>query len=131
MKGFIFIFIFMASVLAAFAQDGKVEIIGAKELDKRISDRIQTIDTNDLEGYRIQLFFGTDMLNAQKVRANFIAKYPEMSKQTYMPYSQPYWRVRVGNFYTQLEAQEFFRKLESDFGSVFLVKDRITIPSLH
>lgn len=114
----------------AFAQQGKVEIIGADKLDKRIEQKVETYDSTELDGYRIQLFFGTDMNNAQKVKEKFKSLYPELAKQVYMPYSQPYWRVRIGNFYTQLEAQPMLRQLEDDFESVFLVKEKIERPPL-
>jgi len=127
---FSFIFLYVASGFA-FAQSGNVEIIGAKQLDGRIEVKVSEFDSSEIDGYRIQLFFGTDMENAQKVKSKFISNYPELANETYMPYSQPYWRVRVGNFYTQLEAQSFFRELEDEFGSVFLVKDKITLPVLR
>jgi len=113
------------------AQQGSVEIIGADELDKRIAEKVEAYDSTELDGYRIQLFFGADMNNAQKVKEKFRSLYPDMYYQVYMPYSQPYWRVRVGNFYSQLEAQPMLRKLEEDFESVFLVKEKIERPPLR
>lgn len=125
-----FLIALILGAFGSFAQQGKVEIIGADELDKRIAQKVESYDSTELDGYRIQLFFGADMNNAQKVKDKFRSLYPDMFYQVYMPYSQPYWRVRVGNFYSQLEAQPMLRKLEEDFESVFLVKDKIERPPL-
>lgn len=112
------------------AQDGKVVVHGSELIDQRIESLIADVDTSELEGYRIQLFFGTDMNNAEEVKAKFASLYPGWSSQIYMPYTQPYWRVRIGNFYSQLEAQPMLKQLASDFGNVFLVKDKIVRPPL-
>ncbi|MCB9246220.1 MAG: SPOR domain-containing protein [Flavobacteriales bacterium] len=126
----LFCCLFIAGIAAAFSQEGKVVYHGTERIDLKIESLSSRIDTTEMEGYRIQLFFGTDMNNAEEVKARFASLYPEWTRQIYMPYTQPYWRVRVGNFYSQLEAQPMLKQLAADFGNVFLVKDKIVRPPL-
>jgi hypothetical protein len=130
MKQTLLLFIGLSFAMITKAQTGSVDIIGAEILDSRIESKLAQVDTSALHGYRIQLFFGTEMTSAQQVLQKFNSLYPAYSSQSYMPYNQPYWKVRIGNFYSQLEAQVMLRKLEKDFDSVFLVKEIIVRPPL-
>jgi hypothetical protein len=81
-------------------------------------------NSKGVPGYRIQLFSdsGNDAKDkANKVKSNFLAKYPDES--TYLQYTEPNFKIRVGNFRTRLEAEKFFAELSPDFPYAFIVRD--------
>jgi hypothetical protein len=52
--------------------------------------------------------------------------YPEL--KAYLLFQSPYYRIKVGNFKTQSEAQAYLKSLSEAFkGSVFIVRDVIEV----
>lgn len=104
------------------------------KVDERINEELRMkdakVDTNALPGYRIQIFFGSNMRDAQAAMGSFRAKYPDYSSQVYQLYQQPSWKVRVGNFYREIEAQDLLNQVRKDFPDAFVVKDKIKLPPL-
>ena len=41
---------------------------------------------------------------------------------------QPYYRLRVGDFRTRLEAENLYQQLKNDFKDSFVTADRIELP---
>lgn len=84
-------------------------------------------------GYRIQVFSDnnsrTAKAEARTRQRNISSQFPEMG--TYVVYNSPYWRLRVGNFRTQEEANAAAADLKSAFPAyskeIRVVRDRITI----
>lgn len=89
--------------------------------------------TGNMGGYRIQVFSDSNPSTAKaeaRARArNINARFPQFG--TYVVYSSPYWRLRVGNFRTHEEANAAAHELKDAFPSysreIRVVKDRITI----
>jgi len=79
-------------------------------------------------GYRIQINFGQDRNQANKVRNDFSGKYPGIP--TYMAYQQPYFKVNVGDFRTKLEATKNLNMVRKSYPGSFIVKDKINPPPL-
>ena len=82
------------------------------EQDQRIEQLIQRqrkIHNNDntIDGFRIQIFMesGNDAVEkANEVMKEFQLKYPDIP--IYLVFGQPYYRLRVGDFRTRLEAAQ-------------------------
>ncbi len=82
-------------------------------------------------GFRVQMFLDNNAStakNAARRRASEVAsRFPEM--RTYVTYNAPYWRLRVGDFKSQADANEAAAKLRSAFpGSakeIRVVRDNI------
>jgi hypothetical protein len=106
-----------------------VKIIGDAYLDSLIERNIELNQAaNGIQGYRIQIFFGSDRRAANEARTKFLQLYPET--EAYLVYQQPNFKVRVGDFRNQLEAQAMFRGLLAQFETVFIVPDKINLPKL-
>jgi cell division protein FtsN len=45
--------------------------------------------------------------------------------RSYVSYTQPNYRVRVGDFRTRLEAQKFLNELRKQYSSLFIFAERI------
>ncbi len=89
--------------------------------------------TGKMGGYRIQVFSDSNPTTAKgeaRARArNISSRFPQYD--TYVVYSSPYWRLRVGDFRTHEEANAAAHELKEAFPSysreIRVVKDRITV----
>lgn len=82
-------------------------------------------------GYRLQLFSGTGTTarqEANQLRADFMDKNPDVP--AYLTYQAPNFKVRVGDFRTELEAIKLQREMEYQWPGAFVVRDMIKFPKL-
>lgn len=82
-----------------------------------------------IEGYRIQIYADAgnqSKLRTQRRQAEFDNKYPWA--KSYIIYDAPDFKLRVGNFRTRLDARRFLEKIARDYGSAYIVVDRIEYP---
>ena len=124
---------FLSSVLVIF-------IFGVSQAQENNNDSTQTIthvikdsrigkleaaykSTYKLEGYRIQIFSGNKRQPAKDARLKFTRVYRKT--KAHEVYEQPYFKVRVGDFKTKLEALKFKNELTKHFPNCFIVNDEI------
>jgi hypothetical protein len=112
-------------------KDTRIDTLCAmhKEINSVLSENI---NDDGIEGYRIQIFF--DSGNNSKARANdviaaFIERYPEVS--AYISFKEPYYRVRVGDFRTKLQALGFLHKIIGVYPNAWIIKSKISFPDLE
>lgn len=96
----------------------------------RLKERKMNDDGNNFKGFRIQIYGGLNSADAQKTRAAFIIKFKE-KYPTYNPYSQPYYRIRVGDFVNFWEARKLQQDIIKDFPNAMVVQDNISLPRLR
>lgn len=92
--------------------------------------KINSLDSL-VTGYRVQIFFESGNYSkdlAMKTAEEFTGNYPEVPY--YLSFSEPYYRIRVGDFRTIIEAKGFLKNIIKDYPAAFEVKDRIYFPSL-
>lgn len=82
-----------------------------------------------MDGYRVQLFAGSNLGTANKIKSDFTLEYDD--EEAYLDWEQPTFRVRVGDFLTKNEAIVFCNELKSKFPGAFVVKDRVKKPELR
>ena len=83
------------------------------------------------DGYRVQLFSGsgTEARNqANDLRAEFMTLYPNVP--AYLIYQAPNFKVRIGDFRTELEAIRLQRELSYQYPGGFVARDLIKFPRL-
>ncbi len=80
------------------------------------------------EGYRVQIFSGNKKQPAKEMKAKYISLHHK--NKAHEIYQQPYFKVRVGDFRTKLEALAFQKELAIHFPNCFIVKDEIEIEEL-
>lgn len=127
----IFTIIVTLITAGAFAQEtGKVTVVKDPLIDSLIARRIAlnkgvTKDGTPIVvyGYRVQIFFGNDRKEAYNEQARFASLYPEYA--TYISYTQPNYRVKVGDFRTKAEAQRLMTELRPQFPTLFIFNERI------
>lgn len=119
-------------VTSAFAQSGRVEVISDPRIDQLVEKHIylnQHLST--LDGWRVQIFFDSganSKRRASDALNRFTALYPET--QAYLSFKEPYYRVRVGDFRTRLEAEGFMKAIAADYPNAFAAADMINPPPL-
>jgi hypothetical protein len=86
---------------------------------------------NGINGYRIQICLesGNNSKNkASRKKDRFDKRYSRVP--SYMTFHQPYFRVRVGDFRTKLEAEAFLKRVVRNFRGAFVIKSKIKLPVL-
>jgi len=78
-----------------------------------------------IDGFTIQVYGGDDRAAAQNSRLNLIRNFP--STEPRMVFEQPNYKVRVGRYYTRLEAQNLFTEVKQVFPKAILIPARINI----
>ncbi len=107
--------------------EGKVEVVQDERITQLAEQyRRMSLNNPQVDGYRVQIFFesgSNSKIAATNVQTGFETTYPEFN--SYLSYNEPYYRVRVGDFRTLIEAVGFQKKIASDFPNSFPVKDKI------
>ena len=106
------------------------------EQDTRVNSLLnlhKEINSQDslVSGYRVQIFFESGNFSkdsAIKTAEEFNVSFPEI--RYYLSFSEPYYRIRVGDFRTLIEAKGFLAKLIHTYPSAFEVKDMVYFPPL-
>jgi len=101
--------------------------------DKRLLDllhmyKAENKEKGGIDGFRVQIHFGTDYTLSTKVQKKFEEKYPKTP--IYLKYESPNFRLRVGDFRNRFEATGFLEKISEDFPNAFRVRDVIQLPVL-
>ena len=105
-------------------QDARIENLLRKQLE------VHAIDSAS-NGYRIHIFMeiGNEALtHAEEVRKRFEETFPEIP--IYLSYSEPYFRLRAGDFRNRVEAQQCLLRVKHVFGEAFVIADVILQPKL-
>ena len=103
-------------------QDQRIEQLIKRQKDIHAAD-------NTIDGFRIQIFMesGNDAVDlANAAMEEFTEKHPDIP--IYLIFGQPYYRLRVGDFRTRLEAEKAFQTLSQDYKKAFITSDRIQLP---
>lgn len=84
-----------------------------------------------ISGYRVQIFMasGNDALsNAEKVKEDFDTNFPNLT--AYLTFREPYYRVRVGDYRTRLEANQQLKAIRKSYQDAWIILDKISLPPL-
>lgn len=129
---------FSITTFTVFSQEkGAVEVVKNSAIDSLISRRLllqKSVSPRNespllLYGFRVQVFFGPDRKKAYQEQARVKELYPEYPN--YLTYTQPNYRIKVGDFRTRSEAQKLMNQLKPYFSSLFIFNERIHPPKLE
>lgn len=116
----------------AQTEPGEVTIYSDPAIDSLMQLHIAFNDAFPvMPGYRIQIFFesGNQALNnAEEVKNKFTEKFEGTA--AYLQFGAPYYRVRVGDFRTRLDAEKFLAKINRAYPNAWIIKDEISFPEL-
>ena len=100
----------------ALAQDGVVSIEKSAEIDQVLTLKKEL--NKDQEFIKIQIFSG-NRLGAETALESFKTDFPGQTVE--MKYETPNYKIWVGKFRTQLEADRELRIVKKSFPNAFLV----------
>ncbi len=114
-------------------EDGNISINQDARIDTLLKRHIAYNQHQDgIEGYRVHIFFDAGNLSlsrATQAANQFQELYP--GDTAYISFSEPYYRVRVGDFRTRLDAEGYLQKIIRDYPNAFVIRDRINFPKLE
>jgi len=111
---------------------GKFSLISSVNAENIVSKHININQkAKGIPGYRVQIYFasGTDAKNqVNKLKNELRNILPEY--ECYIIYEEPFFKLRMGDFRTKIEAYKLFCKIKDLYPSAFIVEDLIAFPSL-
>ncbi len=128
--------LFLAGTGSLFAQQQdsllvvkKYDFIGDARIDTLLQLHVlQNEKFPVIPGYRIQIYKesgNTALDKALEIRDAFEKRY---NVPAYITFNEPYYRVRVGDFRTRLDAIRFLEKIKRHYPLAWEIKDDIQIP---
>ena len=119
-KIIIFFTIISLSSTTLFAQNGNIEINQSNKLYSII--KLKKELNSKIQNLRIQIYSG-DRDNAEQMIKEFIEIFNDTTADVI--YETPNYKVWVGNYYTQLEADKRLIEIRKKFRSAFIFRPEI------
>ena len=119
---------------------GSVQVIQDESITNHLGRKAKKTAVNDapvtyieMPGFRIQVFAGNNQRisksEAYTKESDVKSIFPEMS--TYVVFTAPFWRLRVGDFPTFQEAQRMMTKLRGEFHTfgreMSIIKEKVRV----
>ena len=101
-------------------QNGNIEINQSNKLDSII--KLKKELNSKIQNLRIQIFSG-DRDNAEQIIKEFIEIFNDTTAD--IMYETPNYKVWVGNYYTQLEADKRLLEIRKKFRSAFIFRPEL------
>jgi hypothetical protein len=112
---------------------GNAEIIRDSRIDSIVKMHIvYNKSLEGIQGYRVQIFFdaGNNSLNkAENEAEQYQRLFP--NDTAYISFTEPYYKVRVGDFRSRLEAEGYMHKILKDYPNAFVIQDIIRLPEFN
>lgn len=130
----------LASIQSVDAQDeGSIVIVQDPAIDTILQKHLEmnetlllNTDNYAIDGYRIQIFEESgnkSSTQAREVMAEFSTKYPDIP--VYLSWQAPNFKVRVGDFYSRMEAEGFLNKIKRSYPIAWVIRDKIKYPVIN
>ena len=116
-KIIIFFMIISMPSTTLFGQNGSIKINQSNKVDSII--KLKKELNSKIQNLRIQIYSG-DRENAEQIIEEFIEIYNDTTADVI--YETPNYKVWVGNFYTQLEADKRLIEIRKKFRSAFIFR---------
>ena len=134
MKKILFLLIIFPFLLAGqtdttFSENGEITSVNEKGVNALIYKYEDILKAkNGVEGWRVQLAFKAKQEEIRQLKIDFINRYPEIP--AYLEYDAPYYRVRVGNCRTKIEAIKIKHQISKNFPGAYPVPEIINFSQL-
>ena len=129
MKKIFFLFILLPFLSVAqtdttLSENGSITSINEKGINVLVKKYKNLLKAKTgVEGWRVQIIFKTKKEEIQQLKIAFIKLYPEIP--AYLGYEEPYYKVRVGDCKTRLEALKIKYQISENFPGAYLVPEII------
>ncbi len=81
--------------------------------------------TKYIDGFTIQVYGGNDRTKAKDFQIDILRNFQDAEPK--MVFEQPNYKVRIGQYYSRLEAQEFFKEVKAVYPLAILIPTRIPL----
>lgn len=109
---------------------GKVVVHQSDEIASILEKKVLVNETRPkVKGYRIQILSVSGVNSSDKANkemAEFLMNNPDA--RAYIVYNAPYFKVRIGDFKTKLEAHHYLQGILKNYPFAFVVIDEVNIP---
>jgi len=113
-----------APATMAVVKDPRVDKLILKQIE--INEESTKETRKNMPGFRIQVINTTDRNKVFAAKAKVYQEFPDL--KPYLLYQAPNYKLKVGNFKTQEEAEETQRQLERLFPSgTYVIRDIIEV----
>ena len=135
MKKLFFLFILLPFLSVAqtdttLSENGSITSINEIGINTLVSKYEAILKVrNGVDGWRVQIMFKTKKEELKQLKIAFIKLYPEIP--AYLEYEAPYYRIRVGNCRTKLEAIKIKALISKNFPGAYPVPEIINFSHLE
>ena len=77
------------------------------------------------DGYRVQIMNSSNREDVYAKKAEVYSQFSDF--KGYIVYDQPYYKLRIGDFQSKLEAMKYLDQIITVFPTAFLVRDEVKI----
>ncbi len=77
------------------------------------------------QGFRILAYTGSERQAVMELRKSIISRVPE--EKDYLTYQQPNFRLKIGDFFSRVDAQQVLNKIQDLLPNAQIVPDQINI----
>ncbi|MGB8191491.1 MAG: SPOR domain-containing protein [Chitinophagaceae bacterium] len=108
----------------AIHKDPRIDLLVKKQIE--INEETTRDTRRTMSGYRILVINSNDRSKVFAAKARIYQSYPEL--KPYLMYQPPFYKLKVGNFKTKEEAEEYRKELSREFTSgLYVVRDIIEV----
>jgi len=105
-------------------KDPRIDLLVNKQI--AINEETTRESRRTANGYRILVINSNDRSKVFAAKAKIYQNYPEL--KPYLLYQPPYYKLKVGNFRTHEEAEDYQRALSKDFPTgLYIIRDIIEV----
>jgi hypothetical protein len=108
----------------------KGEVMPVRNINNKVDFILDSINRFNvtrkfIDGYTIQIYTGQNREEAMNTKKKMMTDAPELVAE--LEYNQPKFRVRVGSYFSRLEAQKDLLRLKRPFPNAILVPEKIIV----
>lgn len=94
---------------------------------KVLMDTVASVNKNIkyAQGYRILAYNGSERKFVMDLRKSILRRLPE--EKDYLTYAQPNFKLKIGDFFTRVEAQQVLNQIQDLIPNAQIVQEQITI----
>ena len=130
MKVVVFIIYFFPILIFSQSENNTFEIRNEKGIEHLVNKYENILkNTGGINGWRLQLKFKAKESEIIKIKLKFIKLFPNIP--VFLEYQEPYYRIRVGNCRTKLEALKIKYLIKKHFNDTYPVPEIISITDLN
>lgn len=123
------------SIFALIEQRGAInvgsKVFQSENIKNALFLHIEKAKDRKINGYRIRIFFDNNQsARNQSITASELFSQSFPLTPVYRSYTNPYFKVTVGDFRTKSDAIRALKQIELLFNTAFIVKEQINYPSL-